>query len=149
MRTPQSHVTTRPSSLTMSTELFKVRTFSMVMLISIIQIWTVTNFWNLLLLCSEKTINLKEDVDGDLLRSMREGEPMQLSGGARRPAQENDAIPKIAPKWLKHDRQVSKFQNPQPFTGTVNTFSVNARFCVDFIYYMIPQSFFLFLIKLW
>lgn len=25
----------------------------------------------------------------------------------KRPAHENDAIPRVAPKWLKHDRQVS------------------------------------------
>jgi len=41
---------------------------------------------------------------------MREGEPASLTGAQRRPAQENDAIPKIAPKWLKHDRQVLHFK---------------------------------------
>jgi hypothetical protein len=38
---------------------------------------------------------------------MREGVPMQLTGIPSRKEQENDAIPKIAPKWLKYDRQVS------------------------------------------
>ena len=65
----------------------------------------------------EKTVTLKEDIDYDLLRSMREGEPMGLTGVQRRPAQENDAIPKIAPKWLKHDRQVSNILNPFPQLG--------------------------------
>lgn len=35
---------------------------------------------------------------------------MGLTGVQRRPPQENDAIPKIAPKWLKHDRQVLNFK---------------------------------------
>ena len=41
---------------------------------------------------------------------MREGVPMDNGGVPKRQAQENDAIPKIAPKWLKHDRQVSWIQ---------------------------------------
>ena len=40
---------------------------------------------------------------------MREGSPLQLTGIPQRRAQENDAIPKIAPKWLKYDRQVLQF----------------------------------------
>jgi hypothetical protein len=50
---------------------------------------------------------LQESINPDLLRSMREGAPMQLTGIPQRKPQENDAIPKIAPKWLKYDRQVS------------------------------------------
>lgn len=38
---------------------------------------------------------------------MRQGNPMNLTGVPQRKPQENDAIPKIAPKWLKYDRQVS------------------------------------------
>ena len=57
----------------------------------------------------EKTTSLKEDVNDDLLRSMREGNPVQLSGIPQREVQQNDAIPRIAPKWLKHDRQVLNF----------------------------------------
>lgn len=30
--------------------------------------------------------------------------------GRPREAQENDGVPKIAPKWLKHDRQVLNFK---------------------------------------
>jgi len=56
---------------------------------------------------TEKTVNLQENVDPELLTSMREGLPMQLTGVPQRKEQENDAIPKIAPKWLKYDRQVS------------------------------------------
>jgi len=41
---------------------------------------------------------------------MREGAPTGLTGIPQRPKQENDAIPKIAPKWLKHDRQVLHFK---------------------------------------
>lgn len=39
---------------------------------------------------------------------MKEGDPMKLTGIPARKAHENDAIPKIAPKWLKHDKQVGK-----------------------------------------
>jgi hypothetical protein len=34
---------------------------------------------------------------------------MKLTGIPARKPQENDAIPKIAPKWLKHDKQVTFF----------------------------------------
>ena len=44
----------------------------------------------------------------ELLASMRSGAAGQFTGVPARPAHENDAIPKIAPKWLKHDRQVSQ-----------------------------------------
>ena len=39
---------------------------------------------------------------------MRDGDPMKLTGIPARKAHENDAIPRIAPKWLKHDKQVRK-----------------------------------------
>jgi hypothetical protein len=52
-------------------------------------------------------VNLQENVDPELLSSMREGVPMPLDRIGTRKDQENDAIPKIAPKWLKYDRQVS------------------------------------------
>ena len=54
----------------------------------------------------EKTSSLQETVDQELLRSMRDGDPMKLTGAPARRPQENDAIPKIAPKWLKYDKQV-------------------------------------------
>ena len=38
---------------------------------------------------------------------MKEGGSLALTGIPQRPQQQNDGIPKIAPKWLKHDRQVS------------------------------------------
>ena len=38
---------------------------------------------------------------------MREGEPMGLTSVPTRKPQVNDGIPKIVPKWLKYDRQVS------------------------------------------
>jgi hypothetical protein len=37
---------------------------------------------------------------------MKEGDPLKLTGIPVRKPHENDAIPKIAPKWLKHDKQV-------------------------------------------
>lgn len=55
----------------------------------------------------EKTSNIQENVDPVLLESMREGMAGTLEGVPKRQDQENDSIPKIAPKWLKHDRQVS------------------------------------------
>ncbi len=63
----------------------------------------------------EKTVSLQENVDPELLTSMREGVPMQLTGVPHRKEQENDAIPKIAPKWLKYDRQVSLSSFKQSF----------------------------------
>lgn len=41
---------------------------------------------------------------------MQAGAPAALTGVPRRPAQENDAIPRVAPKWLKHDRHVLNFK---------------------------------------
>ena len=52
-------------------------------------------------------MTLKEPVDSELLNSLKEGAPQPLSGVPTRAAQVNDAIPRVAPKWLKHDRQVS------------------------------------------
>ena len=52
----------------------------------------------------EKTVNLQENVNAELLASMREGTATGLSGVPKRPKHENDSIPRIAPKWLKYDR---------------------------------------------
>lgn len=51
-------------------------------------------------------------MDTSILTSMQMGAPQALTGVPRRPAQENDAIPKVAPKWLKHDRQVGAIFAP-------------------------------------
>jgi hypothetical protein len=53
---------------------------------------------------TEKTSNIQENVDPSLLASMRTGMAGNLEGVPARMQQENDAIPKIAPKWLKYDR---------------------------------------------
>lgn len=53
---------------------------------------------------SEKTTSLAENVNPDLLKSMRDGAPLAMTGMPQRRPQENDAIPKVAPKWLKYDR---------------------------------------------
>jgi len=53
---------------------------------------------------TEKTSYLQEEVTPELLQSMREGVSKTIAGVPKRPVQENDAIPKVAPKWLKHDR---------------------------------------------
>lgn len=57
--------------------------------------------------CTEKTTSLQEPVNPDMLDQMRTGAANSFTGVPQRPQQENDSIPKIAPKWLKHDRQVS------------------------------------------
>ena len=40
---------------------------------------------------------------------MREGVPLKIVSRILRPRTANDAIPSIAPKWLKHDRQALRF----------------------------------------
>ena len=57
----------------------------------------------------EQTTALKENIDPNILQSMREGIPLKMTGFIHRPALANDAIPPIPPKWLKHDRQTLKF----------------------------------------
>ena len=57
----------------------------------------------------EKTTALREDQDYALLQSMREGNPLKLTGMPQRPPVQNDGIPREAPSWLKNDRQVLKF----------------------------------------
>lgn len=58
----------------------------------------------------EQTKALTEPLSAEMLESMKSGAAQSFSGVPKRPAHENDAIPKIAPKWLKHDRQVLKFK---------------------------------------
>lgn len=93
--TPLSLVTTRPNSLVLRTVLFAVSSYAL------------TDVYNAQFLSIEKTTSLAEPVNHELLASMRSGAAGQFTGVPARPAHENDAIPKIAPKWLKHDRQVS------------------------------------------
>ena len=83
----------------------------------------------------EKTVTLNEKVDPNLLASMTSGAPQGLTGVPSRPVQENDAIPRVAPKWLKHDRQV-RFGFISLTQGAI----LAARLCpdplfLDFIYY--------------
>lgn len=52
---------------------------------------------------------MKENIDPNLLQSMREGLPMKLGCFKPRPGIINDGVPPIPPKWLKHDRQTLKF----------------------------------------
>ena len=49
-------------------------------------------------------MNLQENVNPDLIMSMTQGIPAQLTSTQGRKNQVQDAIPKIAPKWLKYDR---------------------------------------------
>jgi len=59
----------------------------------------------------EKNTSLKEPADMSILTSMRTGAPQALTGVPKRPAQQNDAIPRVPPKWLKHDRHVLNFKS--------------------------------------
>lgn len=55
----------------------------------------------------EKTQNLQTNVDASLVKSMREGVSAEPSQVVKRVDEVQDAIPKIAPRWLKYDKQVS------------------------------------------
>ena len=52
-------------------------------------------------------MSLQDNVDPDLLRTMKDGPSVDPSTAPSRSQHKNDAIPAIAPKWLKYDRQVS------------------------------------------
>ena len=58
---------------------------------------------------TEKTKAITEEQDYELLRSMKEGNPLKLTGMPPRKTVKNDAVPKQPPTWLKHDRQVLQF----------------------------------------
>lgn len=66
---------------------------------------------------------------------MREGLPAGLDGVPTRKPQVNDAIPKIAPKWLKYDRQVLKFSAyfQEPVVEDPNE-NYRVRHCTMFYY---------------
>lgn len=66
---------------------------------------------------------------------MREGTATGLTGMPQRPSQVNDAVPKIAPKWLKHDRQVLKFNAyfQEPVVEDANE-NYRLRQCIIFYY---------------
>jgi len=83
----------------------------------------------------EKTTALQEAIDQELLRSMREGDPFKLTGIPARKAHENDAIPKIAPKWLKYDKQVLNFKGyfQEPVVESPNE-NYRVRKCTIFYY---------------
>ena len=49
-------------------------------------------------------MNLQENVNPDLIATMTQGVPSQLSGVQGRTNQAQEAVPAIAPKWLKYDR---------------------------------------------
>jgi hypothetical protein len=58
----------------------------------------------------ESVKTMKEPIDHELLRSMREGDPGRITGV---PGREEEAmyesIPRIPPKWLEHDRKALRF----------------------------------------
>ena len=66
---------------------------------------------------------------------------MQLTGGQRRPAQENDAIPKVAPKWLKHDRQVSSlFKSSTSHLGSCQKLLLSERSLLRLFYLLYDST---------
>lgn len=84
---------------------------------------------------TEKTTNIAEHVDPALLDSMREGMAGSLAGVPKRLDQENDSIPKIAPKWLKYDRHVLKFNAyfQEPVVEDANE-NFRLRKCIIYYY---------------
>lgn len=56
----------------------------------------------------EKTNFIREDLDQNLLDSMRMKSPPDLTYGSRKKP-DNDYIPRIQPPWLKYDRRVLRF----------------------------------------
>jgi len=53
---------------------------------------------------TEKTSYLKEDVSPDMLQTMKDSCSQAGRTMQQRTVQENDGVPRVAPKWLKHDR---------------------------------------------
>jgi len=88
--TPQSRVITKPSSSESKTALSQV-SFA----------WSLQKCLTIKL---EKTTSLQENINAELLTSMREGNATSHTGVPRRAKHENDSIPKVAPRWLKYDR---------------------------------------------
>lgn len=99
MLTQLSHATTRLSSSDSKTELSQVSTPNT---------HIPDKRYNLLIF-TEKTTYIQEPINDELLQSMKSGGGPTLRG-TQRPKQENNAIPRVAPKWLKHDRQVSQLK---------------------------------------
>jgi len=66
---------------------------------------------------------------------MRDGLAGSLGGVPKRLDHENDAIPKIAPKWLKYDRQVLKFNAyfQEPVVENANE-NFRIRKCIIYYY---------------
>jgi hypothetical protein len=56
---------------------------------------------------AEKTNYLKEEITPEGLQTLKDTCAQSMFVAQPRATQENDAVPKIAPKWLKYDRQVS------------------------------------------
>ena len=53
----------------------------------------------------EEATALKEDKRYQLLKSKREGNPLELAGIPQGLKAENDRVPRIQPQELKYDRQ--------------------------------------------
>lgn len=83
----------------------------------------------------EKTVSLQDNVDPDLLRTMKDGPYVEPSLAPSRKQHANDAIPAIAPKWLKYDRQVLKFYAyfQEPVVEDANE-NFRIRKCIIFYY---------------
>jgi len=56
------------------------------------------------LTCTEKTSYLKEDISPEALQTMKDTMSQSAKMSQPRAVQENDGVPRVAPKWLKHDR---------------------------------------------
>lgn len=61
-------------------------------------------------LAVESVKPMREPVDHELIRTMREGDPARITGVPERVEEgEQEGIPKVAPTWLKHDREALRF----------------------------------------
>jgi hypothetical protein len=86
----------------------------------------------------EKEKFIEEDVDYDLLASMKYNAPQNLTYGTKKEAV-NDYIPRIPPSWLKYDRKVLRF-NAYFQEHVVEDPSENYRLRKCLIYYYLDDN---------
>jgi len=86
----------------------------------------------------EKEKFIAEDVDYDLMASMKSNPPQNLTYGTKKEAV-NDYIPRIPPSWLKYDRKVLRF-NAYFQEHVVEDPSENYRLRKCLIYYYLDDN---------
>jgi len=58
---------------------------------------------------TETTTAMKEEIDVNLCHELRNGQPYKLTGIPPREEKIKESIPRIAPQWLRYDKQVLNF----------------------------------------